>query len=61
MALLNRKKLDLPVMTDIENAIAEAEQNRIDIGDITEAIVELGELCAAQDDAIVELAEIINE
>lgn len=48
-------------MADIENAVAGTEQNGFDLSDITDALVELGELLAEQDDAIVELAEIISE
>lgn len=45
----------------IEHATAQARQNAENLEDITNAIVELGELFAEQDDALVELAEIIAE
>jgi len=59
--LVDKKKLSLSLMADIENAVAGTEQNGFDLSDITDALVELGELLAEQDDAIVELAEIISE
>lgn len=61
MALLERKKIALSILADIENAVAGAGQNAINIEDVMNAIVELGDIVAAQDDAIVELAEIISE
>lgn len=48
-------------MADIENAAAGAEQNAINLEDVMGALVELGEIVAEQDDALVELAEIISE
>lgn len=59
--LLKRKKIDLSTMADIENAVAGAEQNAVNIEDIMSALVEVGEIVAAQDDALVELAELIEE
>ncbi len=59
MSLLEKKKMKLSLLADIENAIADAKQNGNNISDITDALVELGELFAEQDDALVELAEII--
>lgn len=38
-----------------------AEQNAGGIEDIMDALVELGDMIAEQDDALVELAEIISE
>lgn len=61
MALLKRKKLDLSTLADIENGAAGAEQNTVNIKDIMSALVEVGEIVAAQDDALVELAELIEE
>lgn len=46
---------------DARNAIADSAQNNADMGDVMNALVELGELFAEQDDALVELAEIISE
>ncbi len=40
---------------------ADLAQARQDNEDLTVALLELGEMCAAQDDAIVELAELISE
>ena len=59
--LLKRKKLDLSTLADIENGAAGAEQNAVNIEDIMSALVEVGEIVAAQDDALVELAELIEE
>lgn len=59
--LVKRKKIDLPTLADIENAVAGAEQNAVNIEDIMSALVEVGEIVAAQDDALVELAELIEE
>ena len=61
MALIKRKRIELPILADIENAAAGAEQNAISIEDVMGALVELGEIVAEQDDALVELAEIISE
>ena len=60
MSLIKRKKMALDLMADIENAVAGAEKNAVDIEDVMTALVELGDMMAAQDDAIVELAEIIG-
>lgn len=46
-------------MAKMENAEAKAETNGLNIEDIMSALVELGELFAAQDDALVEIAEIV--
>lgn len=59
--LVKRKKLDLSILADIENGAAGAEQNTVNIEDIMSALVEVGEIVAAQDDALVELAELIEE
>lgn len=61
MKLLKKKKLDLSMLADLENAAAGAEQNAADVNDIMTALVELGDMIAAQDDAIVELADLIGE
>lgn len=61
MALIKKKKLDLGILADIENANAGTVTNSVDINDIMTAIVEVGDLIAAQDDALVELAELIEE
>ena len=55
--LLKRKKIDLPTMADIENAVAGTEQNAVSIDDIMTALVEVGEIVAEQDDTITKLAE----
>lgn len=60
MSLIKRKKMALDLMADIENAVASAEKNAVDIEDVMTALVELGDMMVAQDDAIVELAEIIG-
>lgn len=60
MALVKRKEMDLGTLADIEKAAAGTEQNAIDINDVMAALVELGDMMAAQDDALVELAEIIG-
>ena len=61
MKLLKKKKLDLSMLADLENAAAGAEKNAADVDDIMTALVELGDMIAAQDDAIVELADLIGE
>lgn len=55
-----REKL-LKAEHDAMNARADSHQNTVSIDDVMSAIVELGDLFAAQDDALVELAEIIEE
>ena len=59
--LLKRKKIDLPTLVDIENATAKSEANSLSIDDVMSALAELGELFAEQDDAIVELAGLIED
>ncbi len=59
--LLKRKKIDLPTLADIENATAKSEANSSSIDDVMSALAELGELFAEQDDAIVELAGLIED
>lgn len=47
-----------------ELLLEERQKNRVltsQIADITDAIIELAELSATQDDALVELAEILEE
>lgn len=61
MPIFKRKKISLDLMADIENATACSAQNAVNIEDVTLAMLELGELFAEQDDAIVELAELIIE
>lgn len=59
MIPINRK-LKPAERANLDNAAAGAENNALNINDIMDAMVELGELFAAQDDAIVELAELIE-
>ena len=59
--LLKRNKIDLPTLADIENAAAKSEANSSSIEDVMSALAELGELFAEQDDAIVELAGLIED
>jgi hypothetical protein len=61
MTLIKKKKLDLSTLADIENANARTITDSVDINDIMTAMVELGDLIAEQDDALVELAELIEE
>lgn len=61
MIPIKRSAMNAADMAKLENAVAKSETNELNIEDITNAIVELGDLFAAQDDAIVELAEIIAE
>lgn len=43
-----------------DNAVAGVNLNGLNINDLMNALVELGELFAEQDDALVELAELIE-
>lgn len=61
MGVLKRKTADLALLADVEKALADADQNAVNVEDVTTALVELGDMLAAQDDALVELAEIIAE
>lgn len=61
MGLLKRKTANLALLADVEKALADADQNAVDTEDIMTALVEIGDMLAAQDDALVELAEIIAE
>lgn len=58
---LRRKRLELSDRAALENAMAQTVANTQKGVDIENALVELAELFAAQDDALVELAEIIEE
>lgn len=58
---LRRKRLDLPDRAALENAMAQTATNTQKGDDIEAALVELADLFAAQDDALVELAELIEE
>lgn len=60
MVAINRK-LTPAERANLDNVRAGAEQNAVSIDDIMNAMVELGELFAEQDDALVELAELIEE
>ena len=59
--LIKKKLMSLSQQAQLEHALANSIANKDNIEDVTEAILELGEMIAAQDDAIVELAEIISE
>ncbi len=61
MALLKRRKLNLPDAADLENATAGAVSNATNIDDLMNAVVELAELTTEQDEAIVELAGMIED
>lgn len=61
MGLLKRKAANLALLADVEKALADADQNAANTEDIMTALVEIGDMLAAQDDALVELAEIIAE
>lgn len=58
--MIEKQENKLSLLADLENAGAGAEQNSINIEDVTEAVLELGELLAEQDDAIVEIAGLIE-
>lgn len=53
--------MSLSQQAQLEHALANSIANKDNIEDVTEAILELGEMIAAQDDAIVELAGMITE
>lgn len=61
MCLVKKRTLTPDQLARLENAAAAAEQNTVNIEDITSALVELGELFAEQDDALVELAGMMEE
>lgn len=61
MALVERNRMNLRDKAALEYAAAQAVAHGLSIDDIMNAIVELGELFAEQDDALVELAELIAE
>lgn len=61
MGLLKRKTANLALLADVEKALADADRNAVNTEDIMTALVEIGDMLAAQDDALVELAEIIAE
>ena len=59
--LIKKKLMSLSQKAQLEHALANSIANKDNIEDVTEAILELGEMIAAQDDAIVELAGMITE
>lgn len=59
--ILKRRVLDLAEMAEIENTKITAAQSATNVEDLTLALIELGELVSNQDDALVELAELIEE
>ena len=60
MGLIKKRLLDLNDQAKLENADAGVIQNALNVEDLTTALLELGELFAEQDDALVELAELIG-
>jgi len=48
-------------MAELEKAKIDAAQSATNVEDLTLALMEIGELVSEQDDAIVELAELIEE
>lgn len=60
MALVNRNRMDLHEKAALEYAAAQAVKHEVNVDDLMNALVELGELFAEQDDALVELAELIG-
>lgn len=61
MALVERNKMNLRDRAALEYAAAQAVEHGLTIEDLMNAMVELGGLCAEQDDAIIELAELLAE
>ncbi len=57
----NKTNLSPAEKAMLEYAAAGTETNSLTTEDVLNALAELGELFAAQDDAIVELAEMISE
>lgn len=49
MSVLKRKQMELDKLADLENAVAAGEKNSIDIEDVVNAVLELGELIAEQE------------
>lgn len=60
MGVHEKNWMNLKDKAALENAFANSEQNALSIDDVMNAIVELGELFAEQDDALVELAGLIE-
>ena len=61
MSLLKRIKLNPSDAADLENAAAGAANNAVNIDDLMSAVCELAELAAEQDDALTELAGLIED
>lgn len=61
MSLLKRIKLNPSDAADLENAAAGAANNAVNIDDLMGAVCELAELAAEQDDALAELAGLIED
>lgn len=50
MSVLKRKQMELDKLADLENAVAAGEKNAIDIEDVVNAVLELGELITEQEE-----------
>ena len=61
MSLYTKNRMNLNEKAALENAFAGSVTNAINVEDLMAAVVELGELFAEQDDALVELAGMITE
>lgn len=61
MPLVKRRTMGIKEQAELETALVTALSGAENAEDITNALVELAEMLAAQDDAIVELAELIEE
>ena len=61
MVLIRKSGMNPMEQANLENAVAGSEINAANAEDIMAALVELGELFAEQDDALVELAGLIEE
>jgi len=49
-SIITKRKMDIGEAKDVENAIAGFEKTNIDIEDIVNAVLELGELIAEQEE-----------
>ena len=60
MVNVNKSGLSPMERSELDNAAAGVFRN-VSVEDVMNALVELGELFAEQDDALVELAELLEE
>lgn len=61
MIPIKRSAMNAADMAKLENAVAKSNMNEANANDIMTALVELADMIATQDDALVEIAGLMAE